>query len=324
MKAIRVHQTGGPEVLQFEEVATPSPGPGEVLVKIAAAGINFIDIYHRVGLYPLETPFTPGLEAAGIVEAVGEGVSEFKPGDRVAYCTQLGAYAEFALVPAEKLVPVPSGVDLPTAAAVMLQGMTAHYLALDTFPLKPGHTALVHAAAGGVGLLLVQIARRQGATVIGTVSTEEKAALARQAGADHVILYTQTDFETETKKLTNGRGVDVVYDSVGVATFEKSLNVLRPRGYMVLFGQSSGKVPPVDLQILNSKGSLYVTRPTLFHYVATRQDLLRRAEDLFGWITAGQLHVRIDRKLPLSQAAEAHRLLASRQTAGKLLLVTEA
>ncbi len=324
MKAIRVHQTGGPEVLQFEEVATPSPGPGEVLVKIAAAGINFIDIYHRVGLYPLETPFTPGLEAAGIVEAVGEGVSEFKPGDRVAYCTQLGAYAEFALVPAEKLVPVPSGVDLPTAAAVMLQGMTAHYLALDTFPLKPGHTALVHAAAGGVGLLLVQIARRQGATVIGTVSTEEKAALARQAGADHVILYTQTDFETETKKLTNGRGVDVVYDSVGVATFEKSLNVLRPRGYMVLFGQSSGKVPPVDLQILNSKGSLYVTRPTLFHYVATREDLLRRAEDLFGWITAGQLHVRIDRKLPLSQAAEAHRLLASRQTAGKLLLVTEA
>ncbi|RME72922.1 MAG: quinone oxidoreductase [Chloroflexi bacterium] len=324
MKAIRVHQTGGPEVLQFEEVATPSPGPGEVLVKIAAAGINFIDIYHRVGLYPLETPFTPGLEAAGIVEAVGEGVSEFKPGDRVAYCTQLGAYAEFALVPAEKLVPVPSGVDLPTAAAVMLQGMTAHYLALDTFPLKPGHTALVHAAAGGVGLLLVQIARRQGATVIGTVSTEEKAALARQAGADHVILYTQTDFETETKKLTNGRGVDVVYDSVGVATFEKSLNVLRPRGYMVLFGQSSGKVPPVDLQILNSKGSLYVTRPTLFHYVATREDLLRRAEDLFGWITAGQLHVRIDRQLPLSQAAEAHRLLASRQTAGKLLLVTEA
>ncbi len=321
MKAIRVHEVGGPEQLRYEEVATPEPGEGEVRVKIEAAGINFIDIYHRSGQYPLSPPFTPGLEAAGVVDATGPGVTEFKVGDHVAYTSQLGSYADYNLVPADKLVPVPAELDLSLAAAAMLQGLTAHYLTYSTYPLKAGETTLIHAAAGGVGLLLVQLAKKLGATVIGTVSTEEKAKLARQAGADHVILYTQTDFETETKRLTGGRGVDVVYDSVGQTTFDKSLNVLRLRGYMVLFGQSSGKVPPVDLQVLNSKGSLFVTRPLLFHYIASREELLQRAGDLFQWLRAGELTVRIDRKLPLADAAEAHRLLAGRQTAGKVLLV---
>jgi len=321
MKAIRIYEPGGPETLHYEEVSTPKPSAGEVRVKIAAAGINFIDIYHRAGLYPLDMPVTPGLEGAGTIDAVGEDVSQFKIGDRVAFSSQMGAYADYLIVPVAKLVPVPDGVDLAAAAAIMLQGMTAHYLALDTYPLEPGDTAFVHAAAGGVGLLLTQIAKRQGATVIGTVSTPEKAKLARQAGADHVILYTQTDFETETMQITDGQGVNVVYDSVGVDTFEKSLNILRPRGYLALFGQSSGPVPPVDLQILNAKGSLFVTRPTLFHYIASRAELLRRSGDLFAWLKTGDLSVRIDRQLPLRDAAEAHRLLADRKTAGKLLLV---
>lgn len=321
MKAIQIHNTGGPEVFRYDDVPVPEPGQGEVRVKIAAAGVNFIDIYHRTGLYSLPLPATPGLEAAGVVDAVGAGVTDFKPGDPVAYAGHIGAYAEYSVVPAAKLVPVPPEVDLAVAAAAMLQGMTAHYLVYSTYPLKAGETALIHAAAGGVGLLLVQVARQVGATVIGTVSTEEKAELARQAGANHVILYTQTDFEAETKRLTGNRGVDVVYDSVGRDTFDKSLNVLRLRGYMVLFGQSSGPVAPLDPNILNPKGSLYLTRPSLFHYIAGRDDLLWRAGDVLGWIKEGKLNVRIDRKLPLAQASEAHRLLAGRKTAGKLLLV---
>lgn len=320
MKAVRVHEVGGPEALRYEDVPQPEAGEGQVLVKIEAAGVNFIDIYHRTGLYKLPLPATIGLEAAGVVEAVGPGVTEFKVGDRVAYSSSLGAYAEYAAVPEDKLVPVPDGVDLATAAAAILQGMTAHYLTHSTYPLKAGDTILVHAAAGGVGLLLVQMAKRLGAGVIGTVSTEGKARLAASAGADHVIRYTETDFEAATKELTGGRGVDVVYDSVGQATFDKSLNVIRPRGYLVLFGQSSGPVAPLDPNILNPKGSLYLTRPTIFHYVAERKDLLWRSGDLFNWIKSGELKVRIDRTLPLAEAGEAQRLLASRQTAGKVLL----
>lgn len=321
MKAIRVHEFGGPEVLRLDDIPTPQPGAGETLVKIAAAGVNFIDIYHRTGLYPLSPPVTLGLEAAGVVEAVGPEVTEFKPGDRVAFSNQQGAYAEYTVVPAAKLVPVPPALDLPSAAAALLQGMTAHYLTHSTYPLKKGETVLIHAAAGGAGLLLVQVAKRLGATVIGTTSTEEKAQLAREAGADHVILYTQTDFEAETKRLTAGRGVDVVYDSVGLTTFDKSLNVLRPFGLMALFGQSSGKVPPFDPGVLAAKGSLFLTRPLLFHYIAERKNLLWHAGDVFNWLAAGQLKLRIDRQLPLTDAAEAQRLLSSRQTAGKLLLI---
>lgn len=321
MKAIRVHEFGGPEVLRYEDLPTPEPGQGEVLVRIAAAGVNYIDIYHRIGLYPLSLPITLGLEAAGIVEAVGSGVAEFKLGDPVAFSSQQGAYAEYIVVPAAKLVPVPVELDLNSAAAALLQGMTAHFLTHRTYPLKAGDVALIHAAAGGVGLLLVQMAKRLGATVIGTTSTEEKAQLVREAGADHVILYTQADFETETKRLTEGRGVDVVYDSVGKTTFDKSLNVLRPRGLMVLFGQASGKVPPFDPGILATKGSLFLTRPMLFHHIATREDLLWHSGELFKWLTTGQLKLRIDHQLPLADAAEAHRLLESRQTAGKLLLI---
>ncbi len=321
MKAIRVHEFGGPEALRYEDLPTPEPGQGEVLVKIAAAGVNYIDIYHRIGLYPLSLPITLGLEAAGVVEAVGPGVAEFKLGDPVAFSSQQGAYAEYIVVPAAKLVPVPAELDLNSAAAALLQGMTAHFLTHRTYPLKAGDVALIHAAAGGVGLLLVQMAKRLGATVIGTTSTEEKAQLVREAGADHVILYTQADFETETKRLTEGRGVDVVYDSVGKTTFDKSLNVLRPRGLMVLFGQASGKVPPFDPGILATKGSLFLTRPMLFHHIATREDLLWHSGELFKWLTTGQLKLRIDHQLPLAAAAEAHRLLGSRQTAGKLLLI---
>ena len=321
MKAIQIHETGGPEQLRYEELPLPEPGAGEVRLKVAAAGVNFIDIYHRTGLYPRSLPFTPGMEAAGVVDAVGEGVREFKVGDQAACCTQLGAYAEYFVVPEAKLVPVPPELALTTAAAAMLQGITAHYLSHSTYPLQSGETAFVHAAAGGVGLLLVQLCKKLGATVIGTASTEAKAELARQAGADHVILYTQTDFEAETRRLTNNQGVDVVYDSVGAATFDQSLNILKPRGYLVLFGQSSGKVPLVDLQILNSKGSLFVTRPSIFHYLGSRAELLQRSGDLFGWLAAGELTVRVDRSLGLAKAAEAHRLLASRQTAGKLLLI---
>jgi NADPH:quinone reductase len=321
MKAVRIHGFGGPEVLSYEDIPLPEPGAGQARVKIEAIGVNFIDIYQRSGLYPGQPPATLGLEAGGVVDAVGPGVSDVQVGERVAYTSQPGAYAAYAVVDARLLIPLPAGVDTRPATAAMLQGMTAHYLALSTYPLKQGETALVHAAAGGVGQLLVQIAKRQGAHVIGTVSTEEKARLARAAGADEIIFYTQTDFVQETRRLTNGSGVHVVYDSVGKTTFEGSLDSLRPRGYLVLFGQSSGPVPPVDPQVLNRKGSLFLTRPTLVNYTANREELRWRADDLFRWIEAGELKVRIDRTFPLSAAAEAHQYLESRQTRGKVLLI---
>ena len=321
MRAIRVHDYGGPEVLRLEDLPVPEPGAGEARVKIAAVGVNFIDIYHRSGQYKGVLPMTPGMEAAGIVDAVGPDVSDVQVGDRVVYAMRQGAYAEYAIVPATMLAPVPKSIDLHQAAAVMLQGMTAHYLTHSTYPLRPGEVALIHAAAGGVGLLLVQIAKRCGARVIGTVSTEEKAALAREAGADDIILYTQEDFSAAVRRLTDGAGVHVVYDSVGKTTFEGSLDCLRPRGYLVLFGQSSGAVPPFDPQVLNAKGSLFLTRPSLGHYLLTRDELLWRAGDLFAWMAAGELKVRIDATYPLEQAAEAHRALASRATSGKLLLL---
>jgi NADPH2:quinone reductase len=321
MRAIRVHGYGGPEVLTWEEQATPSPEAGQALVRLEAVGVNYIDIYHRTGLYKNPLPFTLGLEGAGVVEGVGAGVSEVRVGDRVAYQGVQGSYATHALVPAARLVVLPAGLDARTGAAAMLQGMTAHYLVHATYPLKPGETALLHAAAGGVGLLLIQMAKRRGTRVLGTVSTPEKVRLAKEAGADEVIQYTTQDFETEVKRLTGGRGVQVVYDSVGKTTFEKSLNVLAPRGTLVLFGQASGPVPPVDLGILAGKGSLYVTRPTLGHYVATREELLRRAGDVLGWVQAGELTLRIEHTFPLARAAEAHRALEGRRTTGKVLLI---
>jgi NADPH2:quinone reductase len=321
VKAIRVHASGGPEVLQMEEVPTPTPGRGEVLVKIEAAGVNYTDIYYRLGWTKAALPFTVGVEGAGTVQGVGPEVSGIRPGDRVAYTGPLGACAEYAVVPAWRLVRLPGGTDAPTAAAVLLQGMTAHYLCHSTYPLKEGETALVHAAAGGVGLLLVQMAKMRGARVIGTVSTEEKERLAREVGADEVIIYTKADFETETKRLTAGRGVEVVYDSVGKTTFEKSLNCLAPRGLLVLFGQASGPVPPFDPQVLNAKGSLFLTRPSLIHYTATPEELNDRAGDVLGWIASGHLRLRVEATLPLAQAAEAHQRLASRGTSGKLLLL---
>ncbi len=321
MKAIRIQQFGGPEVLRYEDTAIPEPKDGEARVKIEAIGINFADVYQRDGRYGMALPLTLGQEAAGVVDAVGPGVSEVKKGDRVAYTSVPGSYAEYAVGPVWRLVPVPDGVSTQQAAAVMLQGLTAHYLTHSTYPLKSGETALLHAAAGGVGLLLVQVAKRLGARVIGTVSTEEKALLAKEAGADEVILYTQQDFEQETKRLTNGKGVDVVYDSVGKTTFEKSLNCLRPRGYLVLFGQSSGPAPAIDPQILNPKGSLFLTRPTLVHYVANRAELMERTSAVFGWMRKGELKVRIDKTFPLAQAADAHRYLESRASKGKLLLI---
>src|SRR5574341_411912 len=321
MKAVRVHQYGGVEALKYEEVPAPQPGDGEARVKIEAVGVNFIDIYHRIGRYQGSLPLTLGQEAAGTVDAVGSNVTDLKPGDRVVYASVQGSYAEYAIVPAWRLVPVPAKVNMQQAAAVMIQGMTAHYLTHSTYPLKQGDTALVHAAAGGTGQLLVQMAKRCGARVIGTVSTEEKAALARDAGADEVILYTQTDFEAEVKRLTNNTGVDVVYDSVGKDTFDKSLNCIRRRGYMVLYGQSSGSVPPLDPQVLNAKGSIFLTRPFLAHYTADRAELMQRTGDLFTWIAAGELKVRIDKTFALAQAAEAHRYLEGRQSKGKVLLL---
>ncbi|HEY2989240.1 MAG TPA: quinone oxidoreductase [Candidatus Binatia bacterium] len=321
MKAIRVHQYGSVEALKYEDVPVPEPGPREARVKIEAIGVNFIDVYQRSGLYQLKLPFTLGMEAAGGVDAVGAEVKEVKVGERVAYAMIPGAYAEYAVVPSARLIPVPKNIDSRSAAATMLQGMTAHYLTHSTYPLKQGDAALIHAAAGGVGLLLVQIAKRRAATVFGTVSTEEKARLAREAGADQTILYTQTDFVAAAKKFTDGRGVNVVYDSVGQSTFEKSLDCLRPRGYLVLFGQSSGPVPPFNLGTLAAKGSLFVTRPTLAHYAIEREELLQRANDLFNWIAAGQLKLRIDKTLPLAEAAEAHRQLEGRKTTGKVLLI---
>ncbi len=321
MRAIRIRRFGGPEVLELDEMPVPAPGQGEARVRIQAIGVNFTDVYQRTGLYPGGLPATVGQEAAGTVEAVGGGVSDVKLGDRVAYTSVLGSYADCAVVPAWRLVPVPPALEPRQAAAVLLQGLTAHYLTHSTYPLGRNQTVLIHAAAGGVGLLLVQIAKRRGARVIATVSTEEKAALAREMGADAVILYTQVDFETEVQRQTGGKRVDVVYDSVGKDTFEKGLNCLRPRGYMVLFGQSSGPAPALDPQTLNSKGSLFLTRPTLVHYTASREELLQRASDLFSWVAAGELKVRVDRTFPLVEAAEAHRYLESRKSKGKLLLI---
>lgn len=321
MKAIVVESTGGPEVLTLKEHETPAPKTGEALVRLEAIGINYIDVYHRTGLYPLPRPFIPGMEAAGVVETVGEGVTEVSVGDRVAYAMQPGAYAEYASVPAWKLVNVPAGVSAEQAAATMLQGMTAHYLATSVYGLKAGDAALIHAAAGGVGLLLIQLAKRVGARAIGTVSTEAKAQLAREAGADDVILYTQQDFETETRRITEGKGVQVVYDSVGKDTFLKSLNCLAPRGMLALFGQSSGPVAVFDPALLAQKGSLFLTRPSLMQYAATREELLWRAGELFDWIKAGELKLRIEKTFPLADAAEAHRQLEGRKTTGKVLLI---
>jgi NADPH2:quinone reductase len=321
MQAIRVHQFGGLDVLSLDQVPLPEPGPGEARVKLEAAGVNYIDIYHRMGQYKGALPLTLGQEGAGVVDAIGPNVTEVKLGDRVAYASQQGAYVEQHVVASWRLVPIPDAVSTRQAAAVMLQGLTAHYLCFSTYPLRPGDTALVHAAAGGVGLLLVQIAKRCGARVIGTVSTEEKAQLAREAGADEVILYTQTDFEAEVKRLTGGTGVNVVYDSVGKTTFDKSVNCLRPRGYMVLFGQSSGAVPPLDPQVLNAKGALFLTRPTLGFYTADRAELLGRTNDLFAWMASGELKVRVDQTFSLAQAAEAHRYMEGRQSKGKVLLI---
>ena len=321
MKAIRVHQHGGPDVLRYEDIPTPSAGPGQVLVHIEAAGLNFIDVYERTGLYQVELPRTLGMEAAGTVTEVGADVIDLAAGDRVAYTGVAGAYAEYAVVPADRAVRVPPGVTLKQAAAAILQGMTAHYLASSTYPLRPKETCLVQAAAGGLGLLLCQMAKLRGARVIGTVSTGAKADLARAAGADDVILYTQQDFELEVKRLTGGAGVQVVYDSVGKTTFLKGLNCLARRGMMVLCGQSSGPVEPIDPQLLHRKGSLFLTRPTLFHYMATRDELLARANEVFGWIADGKLAIRIDREYTLSEAAAAQRALEGRQTTGKVLLI---
>ena len=323
MKAVVVQKCGGPEQLQYLDVPTPSPGPRQALVRLEASGVNFIDVYYRMGLYKAEPPIALGMEAAGVVEALGPEVSEVALGDRVAYAMARGSYAEYAVVPAWQLVRIPDSVDTLHAAAAMLQGMTAHYLTHSTFPLKEGDTTLVHAAAGGVGLLLVQMAKMRGARVFGTVSTEAKALAARQAGADEVILYSRQDFEQEAKRLTAGRGVDVVYDSVGVSTFMKSLNCLHPRGLLALFGQSSGAVPPLDPLLLNQKGSLFLTRPSLAHYAANREELLWRAGDVLGWVASGKLKVHIDKLYPLANAAQAHRDLEDRRTSGKLLLVPE-
>jgi len=320
MKAIRIHAYGGPEALIYDEVPIPVPGPGEARIKIAAVGVNYIDIYHRSGLYQSTLPFTPGMEGAGAIDALGSEESGFHTGDRVAYAMVKGAYAEYAIVPIDKLVALPEDVDFRLGAALALQGLTAHYLTHSTYPLKKGDTLLLHAAGGATGLLVAQIAKRLGATIYGTVSTAEKAQLAKESGVDEVIMYTQVDFEPEVKRLTGGRGVDVVYDSVGQATFDKSLACLRPRGYMVLFGQSSGPVPPVSLSILGPK-SLYVTRPMLGDYIKDRAELSWRAKDLFSWVADGSLKVRIGAEFPLAQAPEAHRQLHDRERIGKLLLI---
>lgn len=320
MNAIQIQETGGPEVLKLVELPIPTPGPGQVLIRVEAVGVNFIEIYFRKGQYKATFPMTPGSEAAGTVEELGQGVNGFKPGDSVASAGVLGSYAEYALVPAAQLVKVPGGVSPEQAAAAMLQGMTAHYLAYSTFPLKAGETALVHAGAGGVGLLLTQMAKRIGAQVITTVSTKEKAELSREAGAAEVILYTEQDFVAEVKRLTGGKGVDVVYDSVGKTTFEGSLNCLRPRGLMALFGGSSGAVPPFDPTQLSAKGSLFLTRPSLWHYISTREDLEWRAKDVLGWVADGSLKLRMEHDYPLTEAGEAHAAIESRKTTGKILL----
>ena len=321
MKAIRVNQTGGPDNLRLEEVPRPSPGPGQALVRIEAIGVNFIEVYQRTGLYRVPLPATPGGEAAGIVEEIGAGVTAVRVGQRVVSYDFMGAYAEFALAAAERLIPLPEEVPTRLGAAVMLQGMTAHYLTHSTYRLSSKDSCLIHAAAGGVGLLLCQIARQRGARVIGTVSTEAKAELARKAGAHEVILYTQQDFVAETKRLTDGAGVQVIYDSVGKTTFLQGFDCLAPRGMMVLYGQSSGPVEPFDPQMLNQKGSVFLTRPTLRHYTVTRAELLERADQVLGWVGDGSLQVTIGGEFPLAEAARAHRELESRRTTGKLLLI---
>jgi len=321
MKAVKIHQFGGPDVLSFEDAATTEPGKRNAAVNIKAIGVNYIDIYHRTGLYKVPVPFTPGMEAAGVVESVGPGVTDLKPGDRVGYAMAIGSYAERAIVPSWQLVKLPEEVSFELAAAGLLQGMTAHYLTQTTYPIQKGDTVLIHAAAGGAGLLIIQMAKQRGARVIGTVSSREKAELARETGADEVILYTETDFESEVKRLTEGKGVPVVYDSVGKTTFEKSLNCLRTRGMLVLFGQSSGVVPPFDPGILASKGSLFLTRPSLGHYTLTQEELLWRAKDILNWTSSGKLKIRIHQTYPLAEAAAAHRHLESRQSTGKLLLI---
>jgi NADPH:quinone reductase len=321
MNAIRIHQFGGPEVLRYEDVPEPTPKPNEAVVKVEAIGVNFIDIYQRTGVYKLTLPTTLGLEGGGTVSTIGTDVKDVKVGDRVAWTSVPGAYAELAAVPADRLVVLPPSVTTRQGAATMLQGMTAHYLAHSTYALKSGDTCLVHAGAGGVGLLLTQIAKRLGARVITTVSTDEKAALSRDAGADLVVLYTTQDFEAEVKAFTGGKGVPVVYDSVGQSTFEKSINCLATRGMLVLFGQSSGVVPAVDPQVLSQKGSLFFTRPTLVHYIASRGELQQRARELFDWIGSGALRLRMAFDFPLKGAAEAHKALAGRKTTGKVLLI---
>lgn len=319
MRAVQVRETGGPEVLQLADVPDPSPGKGEVVVDVAAAGVNYIDTYHRGGMYPMQTPFVPGMEGAGTIREVGDGVSGLAVGDAVGWSSVLGSYAERVAAPADKLIPLPDGVDLQIGAAVLLQGLTAHYLTASTYPVQQGDWTVVHAAAGGVGLLLTQIVKLRGGRVLATVSTPEKAELAREAGADEVTSYD--DFAAKARELTGGAGVPVVYDGVGKSTFDQSLDALRPRGFMVLYGASSGAVPPVDPQTLNSKGSLYLTRPTLGHYTADPAETRGRVEDLFGWIRDGQLSVRIGGRYPLADAARAHEDLQGRRTTGKLLLL---
>jgi NADPH2:quinone reductase len=321
MKAIRIHAPGGPDAMRLDEVPQPAPKSGEALVKVDAAGLNYIDVYFRSGQYKAEYPLTLGLEAGGTVTAVGPNVTDVKVGDKVAYTGVPGAYAECAVVPAARLVVLPAGVSTKQGAAAMLQGMTAHYLAASTYPLKKGDTCLVHAAAGGVGLLLCQMAKMRGARVIGTVSTDEKAKLAREAGADEVILYTRQDFEAEVKRLTNNQGLQVVYDAVGKTTWDKSLNSLAPRGMMALYGQSSGSIGTIDPGILNTKGSLFLTRPSLNHHIASRQELTQRAGEVLGWIASGALKLRMEFEFPLKDAAAAHKALEGRQTTGKVLLV---
>ena len=322
MKAIQLTENGGSDVLQLREVPTPEPKEGELLMKVDAAGLNFIDVYQRDGMYPIALPFILGMEGAGTIEAVGAGVSGFRAGDRAAVGGALvGSYAEYAIVPEGRAVKCPDGMDTKTAAALMLQGMTAHYLCCDTYPVQPGDWTLVHAAAGGMGLLLTQMIKMRGGKVIGTVSTEEKAQLAREAGADEVVLYTQQDFEAETQRITGGEGVAVVYDSVAKTTFDKGLNVLRPRGTMALYGQSSGKIDPIDPAILAAKGSLFLTRPTLASYIAKREELEKRASDIMGWVKAGKLNVRIGATYPLAEAKAAHDALEGRKTTGKVLLI---
>lgn len=321
MKSIVVYEPGGPEKMVLADVPVPSPGPLQALIRVAATGVNFIDVYFRSGLYKADLPITLGSEAAGVVEAVGDEVTLVAPGDRVAYAMVRGSYADLAVVPETQLVKLPDTVDFESAAAAMLQGMTAHYLTHSTFPLGPGQTCLVHAAAGGTGRLIAQFAKARGARVLGTVSSAEKAVVATAAGVDHTINYTEAEFDVEVKRLTAGDGIDVVYDSVGQATFEKSLACLRPRGMMVLFGQSSGPVPPFDAQVLNARGSIFLTRPSLGHYLLTREELLWRAGDVIGAVDRGALDLRIDRTYPLADAASAHRDLQSRRSTGKLLLI---